>query len=71
MLTTMDKAIAGGVVSLLANWLLMYFHVQLPADVQTALAGLLVAIIVWVTPNIEKALEPKAPVVVPPAAPKV
>ena len=70
MLTTIDKAIAGGVVSFLANWLLVRFHITLPADVQVALTGLLVSLAVWVTPNIEQALEPKAPVAVPPPTAK-
>lgn len=56
MLTTFDKAIAGGIVSWIANELFIYFHVSLPADVQTALAAFIVGMIVWITPNIEKEL---------------
>lgn len=56
MLTTVDKAIAGGIVSFVANWLLVHFHVTLPADVETAMSGLIVALVVWATPNIEAAL---------------
>ena len=58
MLTTFDKAIAGGAVSFVANWLLAHYQITLPADVQTGLSGLIVAVIVWVTPNIEKAIQP-------------
>jgi len=51
MLTTIDKAIAGGVVSLLANVALNFFHISVPDDVKTAVAALIVAVIVWATPN--------------------
>lgn len=62
MLTTVDKAIAGGVVSFIANWLLAHYQITLPADVQTAMSGLIVAVVVWATPNVEKAMqEPAAP----------
>ena len=66
MMTTLDKAIAGGAVSFLANWLLVRFQITLPADIQTALTGLIVGIIVWVTPNIDKAM---AAMPTPPAKP--
>lgn len=56
MFTTFDKSIAGFVVSWIANECMAYFHVALPADLQTALAALIVAVLVWVTPNVEKAL---------------
>jgi hypothetical protein len=61
MLTTVDKAIAGGVVSFLANWLLAHFQITLPADFQTALSAMIVAAIVWITPNIEKAMAQNPP----------
>lgn len=51
MLTTLDKAIAGGVVSFVANWLLVHYHISLPADFQVAITGVIVAALVWVTPN--------------------
>lgn len=68
MMTTIDKAIAGGIVSFIANWLLAHYHVALPADLQVALSGLIVAVIVWVTPNIETALD-KAQGIQPAATP--
>ena len=67
MLTGFDKAIASAVVSYLANLLLVRFNIHLPADVQVGLASLIVGLMVWVTPNVEAALQPKPPVV-PPAA---
>lgn len=57
MFTTIDKAIAGALVSWVANECLIYFHITLPADVQTALAGLIVGILIWATPNVEKIIE--------------
>lgn len=63
MLSNFDKAIAGGAVSWIANALLLHFHITLPADVQTGLAALIVSLIVWATPNVEKILQPpQAPV---------
>ena len=61
MLSTIDKAIAGGIVSFIANWLLAHYHVTLPADFQVALSGVIVSVIVWVTPNVEKAINQVAP----------
>lgn len=57
MFTTVDKAIAGGVVSFVANWLAAHYGLTLPADVQTAITGLIVALFVWLTPNVEKVID--------------
>mgnify|MGYP001552043726 CR=1 FL=1 len=51
MLTTVDKAIAGGVVSFLATEAATYLHIAIPADVQTAITGVIVALMVWLIPN--------------------
>jgi len=51
MLTSVDKAIAAGVVSLLCNVAANYFHIIVPDDVKTAIAALIVAGVVWATPN--------------------
>jgi hypothetical protein len=51
MITTMDKAVAGGIVSFAANWLLAHYQITIPAEMQTAVTGLIVAIVVWVCPN--------------------
>ena len=69
MLTTVDKAIAGGVVSFIANWLLAHYHITLPADFQVALSGLIVAVIVWVTPNVDKMLQQAQTPATPPQGP--
>ena len=61
MFSTLDKAIAGTIVSALANWLMAHYHVTLPGDIQAALSALIVGAIVWVTPNVEKALSPTPP----------
>lgn len=68
MLTTVDKAIAGGVVSFIANWLLAHYQITLPADVQTAMSGLIVAVVVWATPNVERQCRnlPRRPQIQPP-----
>lgn len=51
MLTTIDKAIAGGVVAFVANWALAHYHLAIPADLQDALASVIVACLVWAVPN--------------------
>lgn len=75
MFTTLDKTIASLVVSWLANECMIYFHVAMPGDLQTGLAAVIVAAIVWITPNVEKAIakgaaQPPAPPAAPSAATK-
>lgn len=60
-LPTIAKALAGGLTAWGVTELHHRFDIHIPMEVQTALIGLITALVVWRVPNREPAAEQRKP----------
>ena len=57
-ITQFNKAYIGGIVAAIVPWLLVdLLQLQIPGEVMMAINGLVVAVVVWAVPNIQKAVD--------------
>ena len=57
-ITSVNKAWVGGIVAALVPWLMLdVLQLDVPGEVMLAINAIVVALVVWAVPNVQKAVD--------------